>query len=77
MDKEIYCRKLGHHIPVSYCLSPGQKLYCSSFRNCWFARMDVDTFLKERFSDEVIAEAESRTTPRITGIITVIEKFTS
>ena len=75
-DKEIYCRKLGHHVPIKYCLSPGQPGFCGSFRNCWFPYIeDVDAFLKERFSEDEITAAAETSTPKITGIISVLERL--
>lgn len=75
MNEEVYCRRLGHHLPLSYCLAPGQKRFCSSFRNCWFSRMDVDAFLSERFSPEEIEAALAPSLPRITGLVSVLEKL--
>ena len=75
INREIYCRKLGHHLPMSYCLSPGQHLFCSSFRNCWFSGIDVDTVLSAGFSAEEIEEAERPSAPKITNIMSIIEKY--
>ncbi len=72
---EIYCRKLGHHLPLTYCLSPGQPLFCSSFRNCWFSRMNVDDFLGAKFSAAQIEQAEKPSIPKVTNIMSIIEKY--
>ena len=75
MNKEIYCRKLGHYLPMSYCLSPGQKHFCSSFRNCWFSRMDVNAFLSRHYTPEEIEAAEKPSAPKVTGIMSVLENL--
>ena len=77
MDKnqEIYCRKLGHHVPLAYCLAPGQDVFCSSFRDCWFARMDVDGFLEENYTLQQREEALKPSTPKVTGIMAVLERL--
>lgn len=71
---EIYCKKLGHQLPVSYCLAPGRKLFCSSFRDCWYSRIDVDRFLKDRFSSEEIKAAMAPSAPKVSSILSILEK---
>lgn len=77
MDKnqEIYCRKLGHHLPLSYCLAPGQDDFCGSFRDCWYARMDVDKFLADNFTPRQLQASLKPGTPKITGIMAVLERL--
>lgn len=74
-DRENYCRRLGHHVPLSYCMAPGQELFCGSFRDCWYARMDVDRFLEENYTDQQRKAALQPSPPKITGIMAVLERW--
>lgn len=72
---EIYCRKLGHHIPFYYCLKPGSEKMCSSLRDCWYGRIDIDGYLKARYTPEEIREALQPGPPKITGIMEILSRI--
>ena len=71
---EGYCPKLGHHIPFSYCLKPGQEQFCSSIRNCWFQRMNIDEYLRDHYSMEEIEAALAGGSSRMASILDGIKK---
>ena len=71
---EIYCRKLGHHIPFSYCRAPGSRKICSSVRECWYHRMDIDGYLNALYSSEELEEALKPGPPKITGIMEILAR---
>lgn len=71
---EIYCRKLGHHLPFSYCREPGSAKVCSSIRECWYSRIDIDGYLKDRYSPEELEEALKLGLPKITGIMEILNR---
>lgn len=73
-NRENYCPRLGHHVPLSYCMAPGQALFCGSFRDCWYARMDVDRFLEENYTVQQRKTAMEPSPPKITGIMAVLER---
>ena len=74
-DLEIYCRKLGHHITFSYCQEPGSEKVCSSVRDCWYGRIDIDEYLENRYSPEELKEALKPGLPKITGIMEVLARL--
>jgi len=47
---EIYCTQLGMVVDINYCISVSDGLPCRNTIGCWQNRMDIYTFLKERFS---------------------------
>jgi len=69
---EGYCRKLGHHLPFSYCRTTGTDRLCGSIRECWFQRLDIDSWLGRNFEPAVLEQALKPGTPRITGIMEIL-----
>jgi hypothetical protein len=72
---EIRCRLLGHQIPFRYCRSSTENLPCRKIMDCWWGRMDVETYLKENFTpDELNRSVFAEPKPKIASLVELIEK---
>jgi hypothetical protein len=72
---EIRCRLLGHQVTFQYCRSCNENLPCRRIMDCWWQRIDIETYLAEHFTQEelnhsVFAEPK----PKIASLIDLIEK---
>ena len=75
-NENIYCRKLGHHVPFKYCRIEKLELPCVKILDCWFKKIKIKDFLKENYSEkdlEYLFKA-SAPTPKITSLIELIEQ---
>ena len=77
---EIYCKKLGHTVPFSYCQtdpSTGAKPgLCPHIRNCWFLRGDIDAFLQAEYTQEILNTAAEPKVPKSVSLYELIKKAT-
>ncbi len=75
--EEIYCKMLGHNITFSYCIRPGSDIFCRNIAGCWAGRMDIESYLAERFTEEEIDQALKPKPPKILSLLELIEKAKS
>ena len=54
---EIYCSQLGMVIEMGYCFSANSGLPCRMVIGCWGERIDIETVLKEKFTEEELKKA--------------------
>ena len=47
------CPMLGHEVNFSYCREPGQEVPCRKIFDCWFEKMDIQSFVAKHYSDEI------------------------
>jgi hypothetical protein len=74
-SQEIRCRLLGHQVPFHYCRSSNQNLPCHKIMDCWWGRMDIETYLKENFTpDELNRSVFVEPKPKIASLVELIEK---
>jgi hypothetical protein len=52
--RRVYCRRLGHDVPLAYCCRPGSDQPCRNLPGCWGGHFDVEAFLERNFTDEQI-----------------------
>jgi hypothetical protein len=72
---EIRCRLLGHQVPFQYCRISNENLPCRRIMDCWWQRIDIETYLRQHFTPEelnhsVFAEPK----PKIVSLIELIER---
>ena len=51
-NRQIRCPRLGDETLLSYCLKESGDLPCLRIINCWYAHVDIVTFLKEELTPE-------------------------
>ncbi|MBI1390658.1 MAG: hypothetical protein GC154_19685 [bacterium] len=51
------CPQLGGPVTFNYCRRMNGGLPCYTLHRCWDARINVDRYLQENFSEEEIAQA--------------------
>jgi len=45
---------LGHLVSFTYCMAPGSDLPCRKILDCWHARIDIEAYLGENFTQDEI-----------------------
>lgn len=73
-NKEIYCRKLGHHLTFKYCRTERRGLPCSKILDCWFEKLPIGEFLRENYTDSEIAAIMSLPRPKVATLFDLIEQ---
>ena len=76
-NREIYCRKLGHHLYFSYCRKENMGAPCSKMTSCWIHRIDLDGFLKINYPNFQEYPDNSNAKPKIASIIDIINQVKS
>ena len=72
--KEIYCRKLGHHLNFNYCRICNQQLPCNLITDCWFEYLPIEQFLKKNYSKEELEAIFNPQKSKMISILDLIEK---
>lgn len=72
--KEIYCRKLGHHLQFKYCRQEQQQLPCSALKRCWQYKIPLEEFLACSFATDEIAYLDEPQVSKVSTILDVIQK---
>ncbi|OGW36737.1 MAG: hypothetical protein A2Y97_13485 [Nitrospirae bacterium RBG_13_39_12] len=71
----IYCHQLGMLVEFSYCTSMNENLPCRNVLGCWKERIDIISFLREKFTDQELKKVfSSPPKSKIERIIELIEK---
>jgi len=65
---------LGHDVQFSYCRRPGKNLVCRKIADCWFTKIDIETYLKENFSAEELAAAFAPPQSKMTTLMELVAK---
>jgi hypothetical protein len=73
-DQKRYCPMLGHEIRFTYCRAPASDLPCRKIFNCWFRTFDVETFVRNHFTQEEIDKILTPSRDKTLTIIDLIEK---
>ena len=73
-QRDLYCRKLGHHVKFEYCRQENFGKFCSKVRDCWFETIPIDEFLTANFSQEEIAHLFQPPKSKIVSIFELIQK---
>lgn len=73
-EREIYCRKLGHHLQFKYCRQEHQQLPCAAIKRCWQYKIPVEEFLAKSFSPDEIAYLDEPQVSKVSTILDIIQK---
>lgn len=72
---EIRCRLLGHQVPFQYCRSSNRNLPCRKIMDCWWERVEIETYLRENFTAEELSRSVfAKPKSKIGSLIELIEK---
>jgi hypothetical protein len=55
-ENTVYCRMLGHAVPLRYCLEPGNPDFCKNIISCWSDKFDIESYLNTHYSQEYISK---------------------
>lgn len=69
-----YCPKLGHDVPLSYCLRPGSDVPCGNIRGCWEGRADIEAVLGKYCTAEQIAAIDAPRPDKAATIVELIQR---
>ncbi|MBN2444791.1 MAG: hypothetical protein JXJ04_25770 [Spirochaetales bacterium] len=73
-SKQIYCRKLGHHLGFHYCRLEKGDLPCSKIVDCWFDTIPIEEFLQSHFTKEQLSAILNPPQSKIATIFDLIEQ---
>lgn len=73
-QKEIYCRKLGHHLTFSYCRHENMGRLCAKIKDCWWQKMDIQDFLSRNYSRDQLEHLDSPAPAKIASILELIQR---
>jgi hypothetical protein len=73
-DRKRYCPMLGHNIRFRYCRAPASTLPCRKIFDCWFRIFDVETFVRNHFTEEDIEKLLTPSRNKTLTLIELIEK---
>lgn len=75
-NREVYCARLGHFVPLRYCLKPAQEKPCFKIKDCWWQTFDIVSYLESTLDPEDFHRLMTDASPtpnRISTILGVIE----
>jgi hypothetical protein len=73
-QRQLYCRRLGHHLGFGYCRTASDGRPCGLILDCWFETFDVASFMEEQYSREEIAAATAPPRAKMVTLVELIEK---
>ncbi len=72
---EIRCRLLGHQVSFQYCRSSNRNLPCRKIMDCWWERVEIETYLRENFTPgELNRSVYAKPKSKIVSLIELIER---
>ncbi len=74
-DFYIRCPRLGHQIGFKFCESENKGVPCFKTLDCWYTHFDVETFMKNKLSEEEWKKAfVQKGKPKVASLLELIEK---
>ena len=73
-ERTLYCRMLGHHLAFAYCRTGTGPKPCARILDCWFETFDIESFLREHFTDQEIAAFTAPPKPKVQTLLELIEQ---
>jgi hypothetical protein len=73
-QRELYCRRLGHHLKFWYCRQAQEGLPCRGIVGCWGEQFDVGAFLNEHFSEEQLQSVFVPPKPKMMTLVELIQQ---
>jgi hypothetical protein len=73
-DKWLRCPRVGGEVNFKFCRSENNMLPCRWIVGCWQARIDINTFLKDHYSKEELAQVFTPPKPKIESLMGLVDK---
>ena len=73
-SREIYCRKLGHYLTFRYCRSERDGLPCGKIMDCWFDKIPIGDYLRNKYSPGELAGIIGPPPAKAATLIELIER---
>jgi hypothetical protein len=73
-SREIYCRRLGHHLTFAYCRSEREGLPCRKILDCWFDKIPIGDFLRANYSPGELADLTEPAPAKAATLVELIER---
>ena len=73
-EQPIYCPKLGHQLPFSYCRTEDMGGPCFKTLDCWFRYFSVEKYLRAELTAEEWTDTFEK--PRVPKMLTLAELIT-
>ncbi len=73
-SREIYCRKLGHHLTFRYCRSERNGLPCGRIKDCWFDKIPIADYLRDNYTPEDLAKITAPPPAKTATLLELIER---
>ena len=73
-DKMIRCPRLGDEVNFKYCRIMNDRLPCRLIVGCWQLRMDINKFLTDHYSKELMDKVFIPSKPKIESLVALVEK---
>ena len=73
-SREIYCRKLGHHLTFHYCRSERSGLPCGRIKDCWFDKIPIGDFLRDNYTSGELSRISAPPPAKTATILEMIER---
>ncbi len=54
-NQEMHCRKLGHPVPLSYCVRESIELPCRLVCQCWEGHIPIHQYLLTLYAESQLA----------------------
>ncbi len=65
---------LGHEVTLAYCGGLGQESFCRKILDCWTGVVDVEDFLKQKYSEDQITRGFAPPASKIVSLMDLIER---
>jgi len=72
-NQEMYCRRLGHPVMLSYCARENIDLPCRLVFQCWEGRIAIHDYLLTMYSESQL-EALQKPTSKLASIVDLINQ---
>ncbi len=73
-EKEIYCRKLGHHLKFVYCRSEHEGYPCPLIFDCWHEKLDIGAYMRENFKPREVEYLIKPAPNRMASLLDLIQQ---
>ncbi len=72
-NQEMHCRRLGHPVPLSYCVRESLDLPCRLVFQCWEGRIPIRDYLLTMYSASQLETLQGPTS-KLSSIVDLIKQ---
>lgn len=73
-DKTIRCPRIGGDVNFKFCRFENNLIPCRWIIGCWNGRIDINTFLKDHYSEKELNQIFVPPKPKMQSLIEMVEK---